>query len=61
MSDGTPLDSAPCPLPHLNASPRFRPIKTAKCPRFPALGGSDPFFSAHAAIPVVVVSACFSR
>jgi pimeloyl-ACP methyl ester carboxylesterase len=25
------------------------------------LGGSDPFLSAHAAIPVVVVSACFSR
>jgi Transposase DNA-binding len=24
-------------------------------------GGSDPFLSAHAAIPVVVVSACFSR
>ena len=25
------------------------------------VGGSDPFLSAHAAIPVVVVSACFSR
>ncbi len=33
-------------------APKFVPLKTR---------GSDPFLSAHAAIPVVVVSACLSR